>query len=396
MAGRYHRLARIARRLIVAVEIVAGLVAAGQLDEDLLQRGAGDLEIDDLDVSAVEFADEIRRDQPAVAGGDGELVAVEIDRLDAVVVGKQIGQRRRRRPEFDDDAVGTAIFQFGWCRDRPNLPGVEDGHLVAEPFGLLDVVGCQQDRFSLFVEVGDEVPEVPPELHVDTGRGFVENQEIGIGNECPRQQKAAFHPAGKPVEAGVAFVVDADLFEHLVGAVGGLVGRHAVVTGLVLQHLADREEAVDVELLWREADGVAGLSVVVLHVVAKDTGGAAGFPDESDENVDERRFARAVGAEQPEETPLGDGQRDAVEGCHVVVLLAEVFDIESRGVAHTRPSDVSREHRFTTPIGAVWRQRGSARLSAIEASIRGGQIRRLGVNAARFGWLDSRSIIAAL
>jgi len=101
------------------------------------------------------------------------------------------------------------------------------------------------------------------ELDVDAGGRLVQDEQVGLGDQGSSEQESAFHPAGEPVEALVALVVDPDAFENLVGSVGGFGVRNAVVARLVFQYFSDREESVDVELLWGEADGVAGLPVVV-------------------------------------------------------------------------------------------------------------------------------------
>jgi len=46
-----------------------------------------------------------------------------------------------------------------------------------------------------------------------------------------------------------------------------------------------------------------------MSAMAEDPRAAAGGPHEPDENVDERRLSRAVGAEQPEKGALGHRQR---------------------------------------------------------------------------------------
>jgi len=164
-------------------------------------------------------------------------------------------------------------------------------------------VGRQQDRRPLLVEFGDEFPEVVAELDVDAGGRLVQDEQVGLGDQGSSEQESAFHPAGEPVEALVALVVDPDAFENLVGSVGGFGVRNAVVARLVFQYFSDREESVDVELLWGEADRVAGLPVVVLDVVAEDARLAAGLADQADQRVDERRLARPLGPSRPKNSP---------------------------------------------------------------------------------------------
>ena len=80
--------------------------------------------------------------------------------------------------------------------------------------------------------------------------------------------------------------------------------RHAVVAAVVEQRLLDVEEAVEVDVLLGQADHPPRLAAVV--VVAEDADLAAGDADEVADRADQRRLARAVGAEQAEERAVGD------------------------------------------------------------------------------------------
>ncbi len=220
----------------------------------------------------------------------------------------EIGYGGRRGFEAHGDGVGPTLFQFGRGCDGNLSALVHDCDPITEAFGLLDVVGGQQDRRPLFVEFGDEFPEVVAQLDVDARGRFVENQEVGFGDEGSSEQQATFHSPGEPVEALVALVVDPDALEDLVGSFGGLVFGDSVVAGLVHQDFLDRKEAIDVELLGCETNRVAGLLVVVLDVVAEDPRLATGLTDQTDQGVDKGRLPRPVGAEQAEEFAFLDGQ----------------------------------------------------------------------------------------
>ena len=89
----------------------------------------------------------------------------------------------------------------------------------------------------------------------------------------------------------------------------------------MFEYLVDWEEAVDVELLWCEADSISRLAVVGLDVVAEHLGAATGRPGEADEDVDERRLPGPVRAEQAEELPRFYLEGEAVQRPDIAVLL---------------------------------------------------------------------------
>ena len=88
----------------------------------------------------------------------------------------------------------------------------------------------------------------------------------------------------------------------------------AIVTGLIDQHIADREIAIEVVFLRREADETTRLAPVADVVVAEDLDRPRGNGREADDGVDRGRLAGAVGAEKAEEIAALDVERDAVDG----------------------------------------------------------------------------------
>src|SRR3546814_7713839 len=88
------------------------------------------------------------------------------------------------------------------------------------------------------------------------------------------------------------------------------------------------------DFLVDDADRRLGIARVAIDVETPDRGGAAGLVDEPGEDVDQRRLARAVGAEQPEDAAARHLERDVVER-----LLAAFVDfaklVDGRSEEHT-------------------------------------------------------------
>lgn len=60
------------------------------------------------------------------------------------------------------------------------MAGVEDPDAVAQPLGLLHVVGGVEDGQALGAQRLDAVEDGSPALRVDADRGLVEDQEAGL------------------------------------------------------------------------------------------------------------------------------------------------------------------------------------------------------------------------
>ena len=121
-------------------------VAAGQLEEDVVERGRAQGEIADRDLAAVQ-GDGDRADRGrTVVGGDHQLVAV---RLDALHPGELLDDRRQGAGvsvDAGDDDVGAdgALEILGASfGDDPTL--VDDADPAAQLVGFLEVLGGEED-----------------------------------------------------------------------------------------------------------------------------------------------------------------------------------------------------------------------------------------------------------
>src|SRR3546814_6218426 len=77
-----------------------------------------------------------------------------------------------------------------------------------------------------------------------------------------------------------------------------LVLRHAIEPRLILERLERREKGIEDDFLRHDADRIFGVARIGVDVEAPDARVPAGLVDEPREDVDQRRLARAIGAEQ--------------------------------------------------------------------------------------------------
>src|SRR3546814_6568049 len=79
-----------------------------------------------------------------------------------------------------------------------------------------------------------------------------------------------------------------------------LVLRHAVQPRLIFERLIGREEGIEDDFLRYDADRIFGVAWIGVDVEAPDARRPARLVDETREDIDQRRLARAVRAEQTE------------------------------------------------------------------------------------------------
>ena len=87
---------------------------------------------------------------------------------------------------------------------RDDLTVVHDRHAIAELLGFVHVVCRQEDRAPGPLELVDEVPELPAGLRIESGRRFVEEQEVRIADQRARQREPLLLAPGEHADARVA------------------------------------------------------------------------------------------------------------------------------------------------------------------------------------------------
>ena len=75
-----------------------------------------------------------------------------------------------------------------------NLPLVDDGNVLTEAFGLLQVMRCEDDGSAAAVDVPQEPPHGPPYLDIHPRGRLIQDQQGRLVDERPSDHQATFHP----------------------------------------------------------------------------------------------------------------------------------------------------------------------------------------------------------
>src|SRR5206468_927193 len=167
---------------------------------------------------------------------------------------------------------------------------------------------------------------------IEAGRRLVEEHEVRIGDERDAEVEPAFLAARKRLHARVALVREPDELDHLVD-----VARPLVIAGEHPVDLADRQVLEELGLLQHDADPLAEPALAARRVVPENGDVARVALPVALEDLDRRRLARSVRAEQSEDLALADVEADAADGFVRAVRLVEIADGDRRRCGRHQP-----------------------------------------------------------
>ncbi len=207
----------------------------------------------------------------------------------------------------------------GWALvDDP--PAADERHVLAERFRLLDVVRGQENGQPLLaVQLAQVAPELVAELEVDARSRLVQHGKPRAVDERAGDQEPAAHPAREPVRLRPRSCRKVEDGEQLVGPLLGLALAHPEVAAVVDEHVARAQEAVEVDLLRREAEqepcpGTGD------RVVAEDEDPPRRRPNEAGDRADQGRLPRSVRTQQAKERASRDVKLERVQGVGAVAV----------------------------------------------------------------------------
>ena len=212
------------------------------------------------------------------------------------------------------DRVGAdRLLELLRRAEREDLAVIHDADAVAELVGLLHVVRRQDDRLAGVVQAADDLPEADPALRVEAGGGLVEEQDRRVVEDRARDHQPLGEAARERHHRRLGALGEVELDEQVVGGGARGGGAHAEEAAVEVEVLPHGERAVERVRLRHDADQLLG---------------DRGVRDDVDvvhERLSRRRdhargqhargggLAGAVGAEQPEDLALGDGQVEPVD-----------------------------------------------------------------------------------
>jgi hypothetical protein len=183
----------------------------------------------------------------------------------------------------------------------------------------------QDDRDAAVAQAAHHLPHVAAQLDVDAGRGLVEKQDRRLVRQRLGDQHAPLHAAGQGQDLRVPLVPQRQVAQDSLDV--RRVGLPAEQPAAEADRRPDAFEGIGVQFLRDQADLAARGAIVADDVVAVGEHGARARIDDAADDVDQRRLAGAVRAEQREDLAAGDRQVDALERVESVrVGLAEAGD----------------------------------------------------------------------
>ena len=334
---------------------------AGLREEDVVERRRAQLEVGDVHAVRVHRAHDV---------GEPEAVAQ---------AHRHVARRRERLPELREeggdllavlvpvwDRVHARASDLGLqCRRRPlrnELPLLDDSHAVGEDVGLLEVLRRQEDGDALLpAQAHDLLPHGGAALRVEPGRRLVEEEDPGQVDEGEREVEAPLHPARVARDLAIARICETDARQQLVRVQLSAVLGDALERRLEAEMVAAGQERVERGLLEGDPDQRTDLRALLHDVVAADACRARGRRQQRRQDVDGRRLARAVRAEEAVDLARRDGEVDPVDRSRALLVLAnEPFHLDPVRRFHrpTLPAACAYPGSTGAPAGASSRRRG--------------------------------------
>src|SRR5690242_6770823 len=243
-----------------------------------------------------------------VAGaGDGDLRIVAAHHRDAGQRGQRLLVKRRHRPEPHPVLTPGVVHEPRRGVQRRDPPPFENRDAIAQFLHLVHEVADQYDGDALVADLSDQIPGGVPRARVQARGQLVEEHHLRVPDQGQRDEQALLLAAGELGEPGVRLSGQAPALEQLVP-----VGRVRVERGVQLERLAYLQLLLELGLLQLHADPLVQPAAVGQRVQAQDPHLAAVPPAQPLHAFHRGGLARAVRAQDAEDLPFVDVERDVV------------------------------------------------------------------------------------
>ncbi len=161
---------------------------------------------------------------------------------------------------FDGGAPDTALQaadQVQRCAFKLDAATGQNGHARAQVGDIFDDVGGQDDDHIL-ADLGQQVQEAVALFGVETGGGFIDDDQLRIADEGLRNAETLAHTARETGNGFFADIPQIDLIEQGLDRVLTLLAApDALEDGHVVQHVIGRNARINAEILRQIAKGPA-------------------------------------------------------------------------------------------------------------------------------------------
>ena len=305
-AGGWVRGAALGRGARCAA-VLAGR-GAGQLQENIVQRGPAQPDVADADLGPAQPRGRLlHQREPVARGREGEPVRALVGlRITAAHPGEH-----RLRPvtlpcagQFHlQDLAADAVLELVPGSLRDHLPAVDDGDPVGQLIGFLQVLGGQQERCPLALQLAHDGPDLVAAARIQARGRLVEEQHLRARQQARRDVEPAPHAAGVGPRRPVSRRRQAEPLQQLAGPAPGPLTGQLEQAAEHLQVLPPGQQLVDRRELPRQADQLADSSSLTHHVVAENLRPARIRRQQRGQNPHQRGLARPVRAQQAKHHP---------------------------------------------------------------------------------------------
>ena len=134
----------------------------------------------------------------------------------------------------------------------------------------------EHERHTALLEAVEPIPDHMPRLRVESGRRLVEQQDVGLVDQCAGDGEASLHAAGQVVDTALRAIAQLDELEQLGGAPTRLGARQVEVAAIDDEVVEHRELEVEGVLLGYDAQPGPDRGTIGRRVAAEHTKVAVG------------------------------------------------------------------------------------------------------------------------
>ena len=181
---------------------------------------------------------------------------------------------------------------------------------------------------------GEDLPEITARDRIDTGRGLIEDDQVGLVDQGADQAQLLLHAPGELFHGPAAERLQAGQAEQPRLALGqGRIG-HLTHARQKIDVFLDRQVGIEVltQPLGHEAEpGLDALGIgVAVNALAQHAKPPLIEGHHPGDRLEQAALARPVGADEPEQIPRRAIEIDAAHGLHRAVGLAQPLDLDRR------------------------------------------------------------------
>ena len=194
-------------------------------------------------------------------------------------------------------------------------------------------MAVEKDGLALALEPVEHIADFRTTDGIDPVGGFIQHQHVRFVQHRLGQAEPLQHALGVLGDIGAAPVGQADRFQQVPSSTPCFGHRETAEAAVVFQCRISRQVPWDPVTLGQVTDPSS--TRLVAGRLSQQHGFTGGLVDDSQQHLDERGLARAVGSEQSEDLAGPHFQRHTLEGLDfslaeqpVTIGLAEVGDLD--------------------------------------------------------------------